>query len=286
MAKFLKGNELNSELEKIFESAESQIILVSPYIQLHDRIKSTLLTKIDNPNIKIIILFGKNEDDFSRSMKKEDFDFFKQFPNIEIMHEKRLHAKYYANESTGILTSMNLYGFSQNNNIEVGVLTERTFKGSLTGANNLDDEAWEYFITVFEQADLLFEKRPVYDKNLLGFKKYLKSEVKIDDLSDFFDNKTTTIGFKKSTRKKENRNSESHNNIIGTGYCIRTGKEIPFNIEKPMVYEAFKMWNKYKNPDYEENYCHFSGEPSDGQTSVKQPVLKKNWKKAKQKYNL
>ncbi len=114
----------------------------------------------------------------------------------------------------------------------------------------------------------------------------MKSEVKIDDLSDFFDNKTTTIGFKKSTRKKENRNSESHNNIIGTGYCIRTGKEIPFNIEKPMVYEAFKMWNKYKNPDYEENYCHFSGEPSDGQTSVKQPVLKKNWKKAKQKYNL
>lgn len=43
MSKFLKGNELNSELEKVFENAESQIILVSPYIKLHDRYKSVLI---------------------------------------------------------------------------------------------------------------------------------------------------------------------------------------------------------------------------------------------------
>ena len=56
MAKFLKGNELNSELEKLFESAESEIILISPYIKLHKRFRDTLLTKLDSPEIQITIL--------------------------------------------------------------------------------------------------------------------------------------------------------------------------------------------------------------------------------------
>ena len=81
-------------------------------------------------------MFGKNEEDMSKSMKQEDFDFFKQFPNIEILHENRLHAKYYANEPRAILTSMNSYGFSQNNNIEAGVLMEKKSIASFTGGNN------------------------------------------------------------------------------------------------------------------------------------------------------
>lgn len=35
-----------------------------------------------------------------------------------------------------------------------------------------------------------------------------------------------------------------------------------------------------EDPDYKEKYCHFSGEPSNGETSVNKPILKKNWKKA------
>jgi phosphatidylserine/phosphatidylglycerophosphate/cardiolipin synthase-like enzyme len=71
-----------------------------------------------------------------------------------------------------------------------------------------------------------------------------------------------------------------------TGYCIRTGVEIPFNIEKPFCHEAFKEWNSYSNPDYSEKFCHFSGEDSLGETSFNKPILKKNWKKAKEIYNL
>jgi len=283
MAKFLKGNELNAELEKIFETAENQIILISPYIKLHDRYKSTLLTKKDNPRLEITILFGKNEDNLSKSMKQTDFDFFKQFPNIEILYEKRLHAKYYANETKALLTSMNLYGFSQNNNIEAGVLMESSFKGSFTGENEMDNASWEYFKIVLEQAELLFEKKPIFEKkNLLSSKKYIKSEISVDKLSDFFSNNE----YKKIYRKKEKKENKTHNIEKKIGYCIRTGVEIPFNIEKPMSYEAYKMWSKYKDPDYPEKYCHFSGEPSNGETSVSKPILKKNWNKAKKKYNL
>jgi len=286
MAKFLKGNELNAELERVFEDAKSQIILVSPYIKLHDRYKSALLTKIDNPYIEIIILFGKNEDDLSKSMKQDDFDFFKQFPNIEIRYEKRLHAKYYANEIKAILTSMNLYSFSQNNNIEAGVLMESSLKGSFTGENELENNSWEYFKTVLEQSELLFEQKPVFEKkNLLSSRKYVKAEIVVDKLSDFFKNVTYKKVYKKREKKtvKIESNSKTESNF---GFCIRTGKEIPFNVEKPMEYGAFKMWNKYKDADYAEKYCHFSGELSDGKTSVNKPILNKNWKIAKEKYSL
>ena len=70
------------------------------------------------------------------------------------------------------------------------------------------------------------------------------------------------------------------------GYCIRTGIAIPFNIEKPMSYEAYKSWSKYGDGDYSEKFCHFSGEPSNGDTSVNKPILKRNWKKAKEIFGL
>lgn len=276
MAKFLKGNELNAELEKIFENAETQIFLISPYIKLHDRYSATLLTKLNNPELEITILFGKNEADISKSMNQNDFDFFKQFPNIEILYEKRLHAKYYANERKALLTSMNLYGFSQNNNIEVGILMDRS-----KGDHDIDEKSWNYFTKVLEQSEQLYWKRPIFEKKgFFSATKYIKSEVVVDNLSNFFNDKQYT---KVQNKKKEYVQKTKTQDI---GYCIRTGVEIPFNVKKPMIYEAFKMWNKYKDADYPEKYCHFSGDVSKGKTSVNKPILKENWKAAKEKYNL
>ena len=70
------------------------------------------------------------------------------------------------------------------------------------------------------------------------------------------------------------------------GFCVRTGVEIPFNIEKPLSYEAYKLWSKDGDKDHHEKFCHFSGEPSNGETSVSKPILKKNWKKAKETFGL
>lgn len=64
------------------------------------------------------------------------------------------------------------------------------------------------------------------------------------------------------------------------GYCIRTGGRIPFNIKRPLSPDAYRMWSQYKNGNYSEKFCHFSGEPSNGETSVNRPILKKNWNQA------
>jgi hypothetical protein len=293
MAHFLTGNELNTELERLFERADSQIILISPFIKLHDRYASTLRTKISNPQLEITIVFGKNEDDISRSMKQEDFNFFKEFPNIEIRYEKRLHAKYYCNETSAILTSMNLYSFSQDNNIEAGVMTKATLIGNFAkklwdGEDDFDTRAWKYFLRVIEQSELLYKKVPEFENSNFGLtKKYRSSKVEIDKLSDFFQSKgRNEITYKKEVPEKKTFYQPSKANSLPSGFCIRTGKPIPFNTLRPMCDDAFTSWSKFGNENYPEKYCHFSGEPSNGETTKAKPIMRKNWRKAKETYGL
>lgn len=292
MAKFLEGDNLNAELGNLLDNSAKRIILISPFIKLHKRFSSKLLSKIDNPNLAITVVFGKNEENISKSMNKEQFDFFKQFPNIEIRYEKRLHAKYYANEHSAILTSMNLYEYSQDNNIEVGLLLTTTIFGELanglisnvTGEENADKKAEEYLFKVINQSQLLFEKKPSFESKPLGFgKKYINSNITIDKLSNIFENLESKNTKKYHTSENAPRKTKDEKIEI-SGYCIRTGEKIPFNPEKPLSREAYKSWNRYADPKYPEKFCHFSGEPSHGETCVGKPILKKHWKVAKEKF--
>ncbi|HKG06836.1 MAG TPA: hypothetical protein VKB19_10285 [Pedobacter sp.] len=80
----------------MIKEAEYQLIFISPYIKLHDSYKEALKSKIDMDDLEIIIIFGKNEEQKSKSLSTEDFGFFKQFKNITIKYRERLHAKIYA----------------------------------------------------------------------------------------------------------------------------------------------------------------------------------------------
>lgn len=295
MAKFLTGNKLNSAVEDILENADFQLILISPYIKLHDRYKSALKSKKDQYDLEIILVFGKNEDDISKSMKIDDLQFFTEFPNIEIRHEKRLHAKYYANDRSALITSMNLYSFSQDNNIEAGILTKASLLSNLTGGllanfsggDSFDMEAFDYFGRVIQQADLIYKKVPVFESSLMGLKKnYKGSRIETNKIDDFF-NKGISAPEKKEYIKQDfTKPKNIPISSIPPGYCIRTGREIKFNIKRPFNEDAYNSWSKFKNEDYPEKYCHFSGEPSNGETSFGKPILRKNYSKAKETHKL
>lgn len=269
MAKFLKGNELNTEVGKIFENAEQKLILISPYIKLHHRYADELKLKVKNNELEIIIVFGKNEQDITKSLTASDLDFFKQFPNIEIRYEKRLHAKFYANESSQIITSMNLYDYSQDENIEVGVKTEFSLLNNLAskviiGEKNLDQDAWDYFGKVIENSELLFKNEPDYESRVFGISKKYKGIKNIkDNISEHFNKSNNKTVIQKP----------SESSVSNLGYCIRTGERIPFNPEKPYSDKAYKSWAQYKNPNYKEKYCHKTGKESNGKTSMTNPIL-------------
>ncbi|MCB0707593.1 MAG: phospholipase D family protein [Saprospiraceae bacterium] len=260
MAKLVKDSELNSAVENLIRFAVQDLFIVSPYIKLHDRIKAILRSRKDDLP-KLTIVFGKNVVDKSRSISREDLEFFQEFMDVEIRYNERLHAKVYANERTSILTSMNLYDFSMNYNIEFGVVTEmRSTLGKvanfLSESNSLDEQATFFLDEVINESKLVFKKTANFKKSLLK-KEYVGSTIEVDEIEQLFGERRVAVNKGK----------------VSVGYCIRTGIEIPFNPGKPFSPEAFKLWSKYKNPDYKEKYCHKTGKPSSGRTSFNKPVL-------------
>jgi hypothetical protein len=272
MAWLCTGEELNHEIKTLINSAKNELILISPYIKLHEDLKAILNAKRNHDTLSIVIVFGKNEDDLSKSFFEDDFIFFCSFPNIEIRYEKRLHAKFYANDSTSIITSMNLYGFSMDNNVEFGVISESkgildNLAQNLLKSSSLDHQAIGYASKLIKESELIFKREPYYESKGLFSTRYAKSLTKVDRIEEFFPHSG-----------QQNRPSPFW------GYCIRTGKKIPFNPQKPFSEESYQLWAKFANKDYPEKYCHFSGESSNGETAFSKPILSKNWKKAKETF--
>src|SRR5690606_1426326 len=75
--------------------------------------------------IDVRIIYGKSE------LHPEEVNWFKGLTYIRSSYCKNLHAKCYLNEDMCIITSLNLYEFSQVNNNEMGVLVERSSDAQL-----------------------------------------------------------------------------------------------------------------------------------------------------------
>ncbi len=286
MAKFITGQELEKVIYDIIWDAEETLLIVSPFIKLDDYFKKLFDKHINNPKLHFLIVFGKNEKEVSRSLSKQDFEFFKKFLNISIVYVPNLHAKYYGNETKGVISSINLYDYSFKNNIEFGVYSEVSLLNSFT--DSTDKSAWQTCYQIAEENEAVYIKRPVYEKKILSAlrgKNYIKSDILFDVTEKFYgsffqknkytDTKKITdfpdeleLGSQPSqrpTREEVENNTE--------GYCIRTGEKIPFNPQRPYSDKAYKSWSQYSNTDYKEKFCHKTGKESYGRTSMKNPIL-------------
>jgi hypothetical protein len=279
MAKFIYGTEINLALEGLISGADEYIWFVSPYIKLHERIKLELKKRKDDYKLQIIIVFGKNEYNPEKSISPEDIHFLSEFPDILICYEKNLHAKYYASDKFSMLTSMNLHEYSHNNNVEAAVVmyprsNAAKLADAVVSSENPGRDAFEYFDDIIENSELLFKKVPQYESGFLGLtKKYTHSEIEINKLTEFFDRRQSDY-----KTPKENSFSDSikkTKDVAGQkpGYCIRSGVPIPFNALRPYSYEAYQIWMQFENQDYPEKFCHLTGKPSYGKTSMRKPIL-------------
>jgi len=199
------------------------------------------LLQYRNSNDKVTtIIFGKQE------LNPDEMKFLQSIQFVSLYYNENLHAKCYLNDSKMIITSLNLYEFSMVNNKEMGVLIDKNDQNDL----ELYNEAWsevDFIKKTSQRFEFGSQKSPI-----------AKPIEKVQA--------SKPVSLPDSGKKN--------------GFCIRTGQPIPFNPEKPLGYEAFKSWNQFGDPNYPEKYCHFSGEPSNGETCVAKPILYKNWKKA------
>ncbi len=163
--RFITGEPLAEEIYDIIYKAEKELIILSPYISLDNYFKEKVFrTHLDNSEIHIIVGFGKNEENISNSIKKQDIEFFTQFPNISIVYLKDLHGKYYCNEKKAISTSMNLIEYSFINNIEFGTVAEK----KLIHNNGFYETSKSKILQILEEnGDTIFVKRPKYRKTFM-----------------------------------------------------------------------------------------------------------------------
>ena len=42
---------------------------------------------------------------------------------------------------------------------------------------------------------------------------------------------------------------------------------------KPFSYQAYRSWASFGNDNYPENFCHKTGKPSNGKTSMRKPIF-------------
>lgn len=115
MAEFLTTQGTSFYLEQIILKAKEKLILISPYLS----ISKTFLERLkdaDQRGVQITIVYGKKE------LRKDEELKLLSLRNLSIYFFENLHAKCYLNEQQVIITSMNMYEFSEKNNREMGVL--------------------------------------------------------------------------------------------------------------------------------------------------------------------
>jgi phosphatidylserine/phosphatidylglycerophosphate/cardiolipin synthase-like enzyme len=251
MAKFINTRKAVSEIEDLIKNADQKLVLISPYLKLSKDFKELLTYRNSKDKITTVI-FGKQE------LKPDEMTFLQGLRFVVLKFKEDLHAKCYVNDQHMIITSLNLYEFSMANNREMGVLIDKN-----------DPADSQLFEDAMKEVDFISETSQRFELSAAAPAVRRPSEP-----------------LKTLTKEVEKKPVGGTSNSKPKGYCIRTGVEIPFNVEKPLSYEAYKSWSKYSDPNYAEKFCHFSGEPSGGETSVSKPILKKNWSKAKAAFNL
>ena len=117
MAEFLTTSGTSHHIENIIMEAKQKLLLVSPYLKLsktlHERLKDA-----SERGVKIKIIYGKDE------LKPNESNSLASLKNVELYYFENLHAKCYFNETKMVITSMNMYEFSEKTNREMGVLID------------------------------------------------------------------------------------------------------------------------------------------------------------------
>jgi len=227
MAKFLDTTGVSYHLQQIINQANDTLILISPYLKISERLRQSLDDK-DRMKIDIRIVYGKSE------LQPDQINWLKSLKFVRTSFCENLHAKCYLNENEAIITSMNLYEFSQVNNQEIGVYVTKSEDSGLY--NDIYNEA-RRLIRISEEVRLSVEKvveiepKKVESKKNDGKEKAscirCKKEVILNPAAPY------CADCYKSWKKYENPAYQEK-------YCHICGKEHQSTMNKPVCYDCYK----------------------------------------------
>ena len=228
----LTDDEVSGAVLDIISGAKEYVVLVSPYIGAWNHLRNEVrLARQRGVRLTFIFRAGLASGDSTR----RDAAWLRA-EGASLYAVDGLHAKFYLNESSALLTSMNLLPSSTGNSLEVGA------RMSEEEANALR----QYAARLKELGKSPEEDAPT-QTDVNGRRE--KRERAVEE-------KRAPYVIDKDTPKRVL--GKVLGRIHGT-HCIRCQALIPHNLDKPLCDKCFAKWNEWKNPDYRERYCHSCG---------------------------
>lgn len=263
----LTTTAIADKIEEIIKHSEEYCFLITPYFDYWERLKDCLKTASEQK--KKIVFFIRDEKYYEVKIR----DFYKDY-KFDLIFIKNLHAKLYVNEHEGLITSMNLYKHSKEENYEIGVLIKNKY--------DLNDIINKFIINdVFKTGETYVLEGEYYKllKNGLFFEKNINYCNKPDDSNikkvpeEEPNNqlpKNDNISNESNLNETDNDNLKNNDNLscesnadnddsinIEHGHCICCHNEIPYNKSSPICKDCSD--NKDKKTY---TYCHGCGEKS------------------------
>jgi hypothetical protein len=230
MSEFLTTSGVAYRLEDIVRSTQTQLVLVSPYLQLSQTFYERLLD-VSATDASTTLVY--RTDKLTQEAKRQLADV----KGLILYQNASLHAKCYYNEDAGIITSMNLYEYSEKNNREMGVYIAR----------RRDRQLYQQMVQEAESIIQASQRMEFVDTESLPY------------LQPYTEAVSNPV------------DPPRINHRSAPGYCIRCSTEISFNADRPYCWSCYRVWSDYGNFGYEEDNCHSCG--YDGKrTSMRDPI--------------
>lgn len=216
MAKFLGTSGISYHLEELIHNANEKLILISPFLQFNDHLKQSLEEKDRQKTVDVRLIYGESK------LQPAENNWLKSLMSIRTSICPHLHAKCYLNEQEAIITSMNLYEYSQVNNNEMGILIDKTTDGELYTDILADVNR---LIRISQEIKVTVATVPKNDDELI----------------------------KKTSRPVANGLGK----CIRCGEQLKLNPMVPYC---PKCYSSYKK--SKKDEAFEEKYCHICGTPN------------------------
>ncbi len=253
MARFLTTRGTTSEIERIINDAQDNLVLITPYIKIPDSLFQNLVAA-DKRGVKTTLIQRKSD------LERDVQDQLRQLKHAKVYVLDNIHAKCYFNEQSMVITSLNLYDFSEQNNREMGVLATRQ-----------DDE--EVFKEAVREAEMMVSLAKPYDSlQTISTQPSPKAGDKVKQTQrETKEGLGTTLlrGFADILLDKVG---------LGQGYCIGCKARIDFDEYKPFCLDCYKQWAK--NKAQKASYCHECGRAVT--TNIHKPLCRPCFEKSLQ----
>ena len=244
MAEFLDSHAISAALSKTIKDAELSLTLISPYLKISDRIKELIADKTSRDRLPVRVVYGKSD------LQSKEQEWLDHQTTLSLFYCENLHAKLYLSENRAILTSMNLYQFSQEHNTEAGILVCKD-----------REEDKDLFKSIEEEANRIIRaSKDAQASSATPAARKSKSA-------------PSSPSGKKSSGAHKTPEKKPEAGPANTAYCLRDGEPIPFSMKQPYCAKCFKSWSRYEDKDYEEKYCHGCGKEQ--KSSMAKPLCGK-----------